>query len=76
MEALGIKFAPLNVPLERRLQTFAAFTFMIFLVVGGIAGWVVWFSLVYYSTFFRYPMLIYAAWIVYDRNAGELGGRR
>jgi len=76
MEVAGIKFAPLNVPLERRLQTFTAFCFMLFLVTGGILGWVIWFALIYYSEWLRYPMLLYGAWILYDKDAGELGGRR
>ena len=76
MEVAGIKFAPLHVPWERRLQTFTAFCFMTFLVTGGILGWVIWFALIYYSEWLRYPMLLYGAWILYDKDAGELGGRR
>lgn len=76
MEIAGIKFAPLHVPFERRLQTLTAFCFMLFMVTGGIAGWVIWFSLIYFSSWLRIPMLLYGAWIYYDRDAGELGGRR
>uniref|UniRef100_A0A8D8VH82 Acyltransferase n=1 Tax=Cacopsylla melanoneura TaxID=428564 RepID=A0A8D8VH82_9HEMI len=75
MILFGIKFAPLLVPLERRLQTFAAAMWIIVLAFGGMVG--AWGS-IYLLLYTRYyPLvLLYYAWIYLDRNTCETGGRR
>uniref|UniRef100_A0A1B6EFZ4 Acyltransferase n=1 Tax=Clastoptera arizonana TaxID=38151 RepID=A0A1B6EFZ4_9HEMI len=75
MKIFGIQFAPLDIPLERRLQTLAAacwFGTLAFLPFIGL------FTLIYFILFTRYWMfgLLYATWICYDRKISENGGRR
>lgn len=76
MQHLGIQFAPLNVPLRRRLQTLAALAWILTLVIGGAAGWIIWALLVFYSPWLRIPLLFYALWIYYDRDTAEKDVRR
>lgn len=74
MKIFGIQFAPLNVPLHRRLQTlivalwFFAFAFSAFLDI---------FITVYLICFTRYwwLMLLYLVWIYLDRETASKGGR-
>ncbi|KAI1282030.1 2-acylglycerol O-acyltransferase 1 [Halotydeus destructor] len=71
---LGIDFAPLNVPLERRLQTLTLISFYIFTILSGLVavGLMIW------SLFTNYYWLtcLYVGWYVYDRNAQYQGGRK
>lgn len=75
MNILGIKFAPVNVPLRRRLQTFAAASGILFLIAGGYVGLIL---MAYILIFTKYYWLglIYIAWIYYDRKSADQGGRR
>lgn len=75
MILFGVKFAPLMVPLERRLQTLAAGMWFIILAFGGFAG--AWLS-VYLLLYTRYYtlVLLYYLWIYLDRQTCETGGRR
>lgn len=75
MELLGIRFAPLNVPLERRLQTLSAAAWMITMAFGGFIGM---FFALYLLLFTRLWWLValYLFWIwVIDKDTGEQGGR-
>ncbi|XP_018568263.1 2-acylglycerol O-acyltransferase 1-like isoform X2 [Anoplophora glabripennis] len=75
MELLGIKFAPLNVPLERRLQTLAAAAWLVTFTVGGIIGTFLALYLVL-CTRLRWVVLPYLIWVYFiDRHAAETGGR-
>ncbi|XP_046997080.1 2-acylglycerol O-acyltransferase 2-like [Schistocerca americana] len=75
MELLGIKFAPLFVPLERRLQTLAALMWIVILPFGGLMSWLLLVYLVLYTRL-RYIALAYAAWCAYDWEVCRRGGRR
>lgn len=75
MEFLGIRFAPLYVPLERRLQTLSAAGWMTTMAFGGFIGML--FAL-YFLIFTRFWWLValYLLWIwVIDKNIGQKGGR-
>lgn len=75
MEVFGIQFAPLNVPLERRLQTLAVAVWMIVLPFGGFIGLLI---ALYFLVFTSYwwLMAIYLFWIwVVDKDISEKGGR-
>ncbi|VVC95732.1 unnamed protein product [Leptidea sinapis] len=63
-EAFGIKWAPLNVPLSRRLQTLAA-TGWICLILFGEAFAVLLFIKILYSSLW-YLAIIYAIWMLND----------
>lgn len=74
MEIFGIKFAPLNVPLERRLQTLATGLWFVVMAFGGFMG--LFFSIyLILFTKFRWISLLYLLWIWFDRDACNRGGR-
>ncbi|XP_014672218.1 PREDICTED: 2-acylglycerol O-acyltransferase 1-like [Priapulus caudatus] len=72
---MGVEFAPMNIPLERRLQTAAVIhivaTFM-FASFGSI------FFCIYLLLCTRYwwLVLIYISWMLFDRDSCNRGGRR
>ncbi|VVC95730.1 unnamed protein product [Leptidea sinapis] len=72
-EAFGIKWAPLNVPLSRRLQTLAA-TGWICLILFGEAFAVLLFIKILYSSLW-YLAIIYAIWMLNDIDVCHRGGR-
>lgn len=72
---LGIEFAPLHIPLERRLQTAAVFLYVLlflqclsFVIIGLLIG-------LLFTRFYWLPFL-YLPWYVYDFGTPERGGRR
>lgn len=75
MEMLGIKFAPLNVPLKRRLETLSAAAWFIWLSTGDLLGYLITAYLLFYTTIIRYFMLLYLLWMYYDWDTGNKGGR-
>ncbi|XP_021948768.1 diacylglycerol O-acyltransferase 2 [Folsomia candida] len=74
-KVLGVEFAPINIPLERRKQTLAVLTWTALFFFSGPGGPVI---LVYTFFFTRlWPLsLLYAIWIVYDRNTCNVGSRK
>nr|CAD7257111.1 unnamed protein product [Timema shepardi] len=71
---LRIKFAPLKTPLERRLQTLAAACWFVTLAFGGTLC----LAAVLYLTFYTrlwWLTLLYGAFIFYDRDVCNKGGR-
>lgn len=76
MEIFGIEFAPLNIPLKRRIQTLAAAAWFVTMVAGGFIGLIFSFYLVLFTAF-RWPTIIYLIWIwVIDRDVSKKGGRK
>ncbi|XP_034934957.1 2-acylglycerol O-acyltransferase 2-A-like [Chelonus insularis] len=76
MKLFGIQFAPICVPLERRLQTLAAGGWFVFIVFGGSMGCFLAIYLIFFTEWIRYLVIIYIAWIYYDRDTCIQGGRR
>nr|KAG5696481.1 hypothetical protein BaRGS_016520 [Batillaria attramentaria] len=74
MKVLGMELAPLDIPMERRLQTLAVVHFTyIFLFMGfGI----LFFFLYLLITDYYYIPLLYFVWYYWDRHVSERGGRR
>lgn len=71
---MGIEFAPLSIPVARRLQTLAVFIYINLFLFGAMTV----FGLSFYFLFFtqyQWIPLLYWAWYVYDFDTGELGGR-
>lgn len=72
---MGIEFAPINTPLERRFQTFAAASVSYSFMFAGIFGWFLSFHLFFFTNYYWIPLL-YMIWYIYDWDTCERGGRR
>ncbi|CAD5116606.1 DgyrCDS5479 [Dimorphilus gyrociliatus] len=75
MRALGLEWAPLDVPLQRRLESFGILQFIISFLFLGV-GCIVISLYVLLFTKYYWIILLYAAWYVYDYKTPEKGGRR
>lgn len=74
MEIFGIRFAPLNVPLKRRLQTLSAAGWFITMAFGGFIG--MFFAIYLLFTRIWWLTALYLCWIwVIDKDISEKGGR-
>ncbi|KAI1281857.1 2-acylglycerol O-acyltransferase 2 [Halotydeus destructor] len=71
---LGIEFAPLNVPLERRLQTLAVISFYGVIILSSPLA----LGLLLWLLFTKYYWLtcLYVTWYWYDRDTPFRGGRK
>lgn len=74
MEVYGIKFAPLNVPLKRRLQTLAAAAWFVTMAFGGFIGSGLSAYLILFTRFW-WLALLYLLWLYIDRETCKKGGR-
>ena len=70
----GLQFAPFRIPLERRLQTFALFYWMSSFLFFGLFTTAVLIYLFFYTRFWCLSLL-YLAWMFYDLDTGNCGGR-
>ncbi|XP_070159400.1 diacylglycerol O-acyltransferase 2 [Polyergus mexicanus] len=75
MEILGVKFAPLNIPLERRLQTLMVAIWIFITPFGDFWGYILTAYLLLYTQTIRYFVLLYFLWMYYDRETCNRGGR-
>ncbi|XP_072757346.1 diacylglycerol O-acyltransferase 2 [Anoplolepis gracilipes] len=75
MEILGIKFAPLNVPLQRRLQTLVVAIWVFITPFGNFWGYLFTAYLLLYTQTIRYFVLLYFLWMYYDWDTCDRGGR-
>ena len=73
---MGVKFAPISVPLERRLQTLAVVQWWAtILILPVVCVWLCLYMLIF--TRFWFVPLFYISWIVfYDKRTPRSGGRR
>jgi 2-acylglycerol O-acyltransferase 2 len=73
-QVMGIKFAPLMIPLERRLQTLAVLYWIAtFLFMAGITSVIL---TILAFTSYRWITILYITWLVYDWNTPYTGGRK
>ncbi|XP_025265753.1 2-acylglycerol O-acyltransferase 2-B isoform X3 [Camponotus floridanus] len=75
MEILGVKFAPLNISSERRLQTLVVAIWVLVSGFGDFWGYILTAYLLLYTQTLRYFMLLYFLWMYYDWNTCDRGGR-
>ncbi|XP_033225531.1 diacylglycerol O-acyltransferase 2-like isoform X2 [Belonocnema kinseyi] len=75
MKIWGLNFAPLNVPLSRRLQTLAAAAWIVSFAFGPIIGYVLAAIILLFIPWLRLPLLIYFFFMYCDRNSCIEGGR-
>jgi hypothetical protein len=75
MKIFGIDFAPLNIPFERRIQTFAVLLYLsFFMQVLSLLSMAALFYLLFTS--YYWISLLYIAWYYYDMNTCQTGGRQ
>ena len=72
---LGVTFAPLSLPMERRMQTFAVFAYMFVFIFSGLTLSIVSVYLVFYTEDWKWLPFTYFLWYFYDLDTGERGGR-
>ncbi|KYN04776.1 2-acylglycerol O-acyltransferase 1 [Cyphomyrmex costatus] len=75
MEILGVKFAPLNESLERKLQELIVAIWIIIFVCGCFGGCLITIYLLLYTKTIRYILLLYFLWMYYDWDTCSRGGR-
>lgn len=76
MKLFGIEFAPLNVPMERRLQTLAAATWFTFGVFGGpFCSFLTLFILLMAPNWLRLLIMAYLVFMYLDWDVRLKGGR-
>lgn len=76
MSILGIKFAPLNVPFHRRLQTLSIGLYLFIILFAPSSACFIILYFIFYTKFWLLPIL-YLLWIwVFDKRICEKGGRR
>jgi len=74
-EVLGLKVAPLQLPMERRLQTFAVFFWMGYFLSSGLLTVYTLYYLFRYTSF--WPITVaYLTWLWWDRDTMQRGGRK
>ena len=71
-----VEFAPLSMPLKRRLETFAVLLWgSLFLFTGFITALVLCYC-IFFTTYLWPVALAYIAWLLYDLDTCNKGGRR
>ncbi|KAG7213543.1 hypothetical protein KM043_002801 [Ampulex compressa] len=75
MKILGVNFAPLNVPMERRLQTLAAGLWILICGLGSFISYLLVAYIIFYTETLRYFLLLYFLWMYYDWDTCNRGGR-
>ena len=71
---MGVEWAPVKIPFERRMQTLAVFTYMSLFLFAGLCTLSIMYALLFTPFFFL--SIMYAGWLFYDREIGEIGGRK
>lgn len=75
MKILGIEFAPLWIPRDRRLQTIGALHYTYAFLFFGFGMLFLFMYLLIFTNYYFIP-LCYLAWYFYDRPVSSRGGRR
>ena len=71
---LGMKFAPVNIPMNRRLQTFAVLYWISSILFQGLLATCLLLYLFLYTSYWWIPVL-YTTWFFYDLDTCNRGGR-
>lgn len=74
MKFLGVEFAPVNIPFERRLQTLAVFQWVLSFLFLGFGCLLL--SVYLLFTRFYFISLAYLVWYLADRKTSARGSRR
>uniref|UniRef100_A0A0A9XCV1 Acyltransferase n=3 Tax=Lygus hesperus TaxID=30085 RepID=A0A0A9XCV1_LYGHE len=74
MRLLGIEFAPLKVPMKRRLETAAAFFWIFVPLICPLLAWTTVIYILLYTRFYYVPLL-YFGFQYFDKNSPYNGGK-
>lgn len=74
MKVLGVEFAPMNIPMERRLQTLAVI-FFVFIFLQGLSLIGLFTIISLFFTDYYWLSLLYLAWYYIDYETCHYGGR-
>ena len=70
----GVEFAPLIIPLERRIQTLAVLYWIsTFLFMGPLTCTIAFYLM---FTQWKWIPILYVTWLIYDWNPPYTGGRK
>lgn len=73
---MKIEWAPLNVPLHRRIETLVAGSWIILILFGELITLIAFLALFAFSNMYiRALCTLYCAFMYYDRKIGDSGGR-
>ncbi|KAK3583647.1 hypothetical protein CHS0354_021384 [Potamilus streckersoni] len=75
MKIFGVEFAPLNIPLQRRLQTLAVFQHILSFLFLGFGCLFLCIYLLLFTHYYHFPLAC-LVWYLYDRKTSARGGRR
>ncbi|KAK3771100.1 hypothetical protein RRG08_034118 [Elysia crispata] len=75
MSLFGLELVPLNLPLEKRLQTLGVLHFTYLFLFFGLGTLFLFLYLLFFTSYYLIP-LAYYVWYRYDRSISEQGGRR
>ncbi|GFN89225.1 endonuclease-reverse transcriptase [Plakobranchus ocellatus] len=75
MKILGLELVPLNLPLQKRLQTLGVLHYTYSFLFLGFLTFFIFLYLLLFTNYYFIP-LAYYAWYYYDRSVSEKGGRR
>jgi len=73
---LGMVFAPLSLPFERRMQTVGMLNVIFFMMHGYSIAFILLNIYLFFFTSYWWLTVAYAAWYVYDYDSPETGGRK
>ena len=69
---MDVRFAPLSIPFERRMQTFAVFFYMSMFLFLPTTTMAVGYILLFHTTYFRSSYWMLAHWDENILNCGEI----
>ena len=73
---LGMVFAPLSLPFERRMQTVGVINLIFLMMHGFTTAFILFNVYLFFFTSYWWLTVAYAAWYVYDFDSPERGGRK
>jgi len=73
-KVLGVKFAPVSIPLHRRLETGAVLYWISTYLFSGIATTILLGYLLFYSNYW-WMAVLYLTWMIYDLDTCNKGGK-
>lgn len=74
-KVMGVEFAPINLPWQRRAQTAAVMFWFFIFFICSLGGYPATFALVYFTKY-GWIFLFYFIWLIVDKQCCNRGGRK